>query len=573
MSLCRKGLFATALTLACASQAQAQDVQNFKPAVGTWNYLSVEGAQTATHLTFVPSVMADYANQPLVVRDENDKVINKLIEHLTTLDIMGSIGFFDRLELGVAVPVHFVYGEATDAKYQAGEGATLGDIRVIPKVRIAGLAPKDEGKGFGIAFSMPISIPTGDREKYVGADILTLNPKLILEGRFSAIQLSANAGFKFRPEKKVVEDLELGNEFTYGAGVGVELGHRDFVLMGEVFGAVPVSDVRSDSATKPLEADLGLRIFTNIGLVTTLGGGTGIIPDYGSPLYRVFLGLAYHKRLFDTDKDGIWDHEDACPLDPEDKDGFEDLDGCPDPDNDQDGILDINDKCPNDPEDKDGFEDADGCPDPDNDNDGICDPWVQQQGLSEKYASVCKAVDQCPDEAEDFDNFEDTDGCPDPDNDNDGICDPWVMEQGLENVYANICKGNDKCPDHPEDVDGFEDEDGCPDPDNDKDGILDINDKCPDEAEIFNGIDDEDGCPDGRVKVTAEKIEIMDKVYFETNKAVIRPVSFDILNQVAMVLRTAPHIKKVRVEGHTDSDGSDAKNLKLSDARAHSVMK
>ena len=75
----------------------------------------------------------------------------------------------------------------------------------------------------------------------------------------------------------------------------------------------------------------------------------------------------------DNDGDGIPDNVDKCPTDPEDKDGFQDEDGCPDPDNDGDGIPDKRDKCPNEPEDKDGFQDDDGCPDPDNDGDGIAD--------------------------------------------------------------------------------------------------------------------------------------------------------------------------------------------------------
>ena len=65
----------------------------------------------------------------------------------------------------------------------------------------------------------------------------------------------------------------------------------------------------------------------------------------------------------DRDHDGILDNVDKCPDDPEDKDGFEDADGCPDPDNDRDGILDMNDKCPNDPEVFIGVADSDGCPD------------------------------------------------------------------------------------------------------------------------------------------------------------------------------------------------------------------
>jgi OOP family OmpA-OmpF porin len=77
--------------------------------------------------------------------------------------------------------------------------------------------------------------------------------------------------------------------------------------------------------------------------------------------------------LSDVDQDGIPDVRDRCPTEPEDKDGFEDEDGCIDPDNDQDGIPDVNDKCPNEPEDVDGFADEDGCPDVDNDQDGVPD--------------------------------------------------------------------------------------------------------------------------------------------------------------------------------------------------------
>ncbi|MCC7541222.1 MAG: OmpA family protein [Deltaproteobacteria bacterium] len=63
------------------------------------------------------------------------------------------------------------------------------------------------------------------------------------------------------------------------------------------------------------------------------------------------------------DGDGIPDATDLCPADAEDRDGFEDGDGCPDPDNDRDRILDVSDRCPNDPETYNGTEDDDGCPD------------------------------------------------------------------------------------------------------------------------------------------------------------------------------------------------------------------
>ncbi len=98
----------------------------------------------------------------------------------------------------------------------------------------------------------------------------------------------------------------------------------------------------------------------------------------------------------DRDGDGVVDPEDQCPDDPEDADGYEDADGCPESDNDADGLLDADDSCPVDPEDKDDFEDEDGCPDLDNDSDGIPDE-----------------ADQCLLEAEVLNGVDDEDGCPD----------------------------------------------------------------------------------------------------------------------------------------------------------------
>lgn len=203
----------------------------------------------------------------------------------------------------------------------------------------------------------------------------------------------------------------------------------------------------------------------------------------------------------DGDGDGVPDSEDRCPAEPEDKDGFDDGDGCPDPDNDQDGILDVRDRCPKEAEDPDGFEDADGCPDPDNDGDGVAD-------------------------------------------------------------------AADKCPSQKEDLDGFEDADGCPDPDNDRDGVLDHEDKCPLEA----GLRLSGGCPQkfNFINVTAEKIELKQTIYFATGKAVILPRSYPLLDEVASVLKSRP-LMKVRIEGHTDSRGNRAMNVKLSQARANSV--
>lgn len=100
---------------------------------------------------------------------------------------------------------------------------------------------------------------------------------------------------------------------------------------------------------------------------------------------------------------------------------------------------------------------------PDTDADGLCDPWVSEEGLSDKYASVCTGLDQCPEDAEDFDGYQDDDGCPDADNDRDGLCDPWVEAKGMFANFAHICKGVDLCPEQAETLNDYKDDDGCPD--------------------------------------------------------------------------------------------------------------
>jgi outer membrane protein OmpA-like peptidoglycan-associated protein len=208
----------------------------------------------------------------------------------------------------------------------------------------------------------------------------------------------------------------------------------------------------------------------------------------------------------DRDKDGIIDREDRCPDDPEDKDDFEDADGCPESDNDKDGVIDEDDKCPLEPEDKDGFEDEDGCPELDNDKDGIPD-------------------------------------------------------------------AKDKCPLEPEDKDNFEDEDGCPELDNDKDGIPDKEDLCPLEPETDNDYADDDGCPDDEsIRVVGERIVLDDRVHFAENTAVIRQISFPLLERLGRLLKEHPEYIHIEVQGHTDQRGPADFNEKLARDRAASVL-
>jgi outer membrane protein OmpA-like peptidoglycan-associated protein len=240
----------------------------------------------------------------------------------------------------------------------------------------------------------------------------------------------------------------------------------------------------------------------------------------------------------DIDDDGIKNNIDGCPEQAEDKDGFEDNDGCPEFDNDQDGIVDTKDECKNEAEDFDGFEDNDGCPDPDNDGDGIQD-----------------INDECPDLMEDFDGFEDNDGCPELDNDKDGILDV-----------------NDKCPNKPETFNNFEDGDGCPDTLPETEII--------EEPEIKPEINESVIKNSTQKNVQPQKIRlsIPNQFYLDgqsTFNSNTINLSEDIkseLDHIAQQMLGNPDFKW-KIEGHMDNSGSPSELKKISEDRAKSIKK
>lgn len=162
------------------------------------------------------------------------------------------------------------------------------------------------------------------------------------------------------------------------------------------------------------------------------------------------------------------------------------------------------------------------------------------------------SVDRCPDEPEDKDGFQDDDGCPDPDNDGDGVPDTI-----------------DRCPNTPGPAENF----GCPIRDADGDGVPDDLDRCPHTP----GPAENQGCPEEKtyqkVVVKQDRIEIKQQIKFSSASAkIIGKDSFELIGEVAQALKDHPEIQKIRVEGHTDSIGSEALNLKLSQNRANAVV-
>ncbi len=379
-----------------------------------------------------------------------------------------------------------------------------------------------------------VFLPFGEDEMLLGDRNLVFEPKLAFEyrkDRIKATRFIANVGARLR-ERTVLEAydsmdttqtvgdakvvLDVGSEMVVGAGAMIELTPRIAAAIeaqaliplpeGASYGgctrfggaqcsSIDDADYFGDAKRGDLTllATAGAQFRVTADVTWQVMVGTGQLGARGDDI-RFTTGLVWAPQPLgaaapgrnDRDGDGVPDGVDGCPAESEDRDGFQDEDGCPDADNDGDGIPDATDQCADEPEDKDGFKDDDGCREQDNDNDGILD-----------------TADKCPDQAEDQDGFEDDDGCLDQDNDGDGFAD-----------------AQDKCPNDAETVNGVDDDDGCPD------------------VRITTG-------PEER----ADRIDLKgQQVTFNKNANTLTPGARQLLGQVATLIKTRK--LSIRIEVH-----------------------
>ncbi|MBX7190845.1 MAG: OmpA family protein [Sandaracinaceae bacterium] len=437
----RRRIFAS-VTLALASlvsaPALAQDasvtVEQFHPAETAEDGFALSRPDDRGHLRVGAQLTLDYALNPLVYEDDRGHAESErfaIIEHQLAAHVGASLGLFDRVVLYVGLPVNLVMSGVdagqVPAGFAAADGTGLGDLSLGGRVRLLGERNDLFALALQLTFGLPTALWSNATQRYSGEQGLVVHPELVGELRFGGgwrVTLDLEARLRAADQARLVDSgLSVSHELTYGLGLTAPLWSdaegRSVTAHLEGFGAGTFEAFGSRELS-PFEALLGVRGQPTCGLVLGLAGGTGLSRGYGTPDFRGVLSIGFSDSQCpvapevtpvaqpgDTDGDGILDPEDRCPTEPEDRDQFEDEDGCPDPDNDQDGILDVSDTCPNNPEDFDQFEDTDGCPEPDNDRDGILDQ-----------------ADPCPLDPEDFDRFEDQDGCPEPDNDRDTVLDP-----------------------------------------------------------------------------------------------------------------------------------------------------
>ena len=527
-----------------SGQASAQDEGNGEISVGTGTALDryepspygdelmgLPNAHVWGHLRPAIGAMFNGSYLPLVIEFRGEPVAN-IVQYQLMVHAMASVELFERLKLDINVPFTVSQdGEPwEDRSYRAVKsGFAPNDIRVGARVEVL----KQNGYWPSAALAFDVWLPAGDQERYTSTGETRYAPSIVVSGDYEDFMWtsmlsrrfqSAYSGNESPTPADRAQDL-LGSEVRFGVGGGPRFG--DLLVSAEVFGSVVTQGVlhpqTDGSPPVNLEAHLGARY--DLGpLRLRLAGGPGLTRGAGTPTFRGVFSVGY---VMEVDKTEVW-HRKATGYGAvgEGDAGSGGTGGVGSGGTDGTGGIDGDGGS--------GSGRVKVGPRADRDGDGVPD-----------------AADACPRKKGDPANTSKP-GCP-IDTDGDGAPD-----------------AQDACPKVPGARSSDAKEDGCP-PDTDGDGLRDPDDACPREAGKVTDDPKTTGCLEA-VRVVGSQIVILQKVEFETNRALIKKDSESLLKPVAAVMRARPEIVRLAVEGHTDSTGSEQGNIELSQRRAVAVM-
>lgn len=341
------------------AHADGLDGERFVPSVGAEGTFVDEHPSVPSHLGWSLGLFLNFADDQIVLRNASGNVGSRPLHTGLTTDLTASVGLFGWSELGIGLPLHLVYDGDT---YVAGAArldanAGIGDLRVVPKFAL--LRRGDLRQHVLLGLAVPVSFPTGSDEAARGAGGFGVQPELLFAFHTGKLGLGFDVGYRWRSHHPA--DLPWGDEVTLDPWLSFALT-RALTLRVEGYAAKEVG-AHVTGADFPFEVLAGIDYAIG-SWDLYVGASRGITDGIGDPAIRILGGVRYrhdaprHEGFEDTDHDGIPDKDDRCRDEPEDEDGFQDEDGCPDPDNDEDGIPDAQDECPE----VQGDRSHDGCP-------------------------------------------------------------------------------------------------------------------------------------------------------------------------------------------------------------------
>jgi OmpA-OmpF porin, OOP family len=402
--------FCALLVLAQAPAARAQsqssvDLQGFRPAMDASGLFTLDTSRVLQPGRLSFGLVTSWANN--VLRLASESAVYE-VRHLVSPVLVGAVGvnaFGLPAQVGLSVPFTLVAGDRdpddpgdpanpNDDRQFHFTGQGLGNVGIHGKVPLAGSA------AYGVGLVGALHLPAPDQSgPWLGAGGMAATVRGVVDGRLGPLRVAVNGGARWRARTNRFSDIAgpmtagepvtgqtvaVRNALPFGVGLSYALGDGAVDLIAELFGEVPLGGQNYG----PLEAVAGVKVYLARHSYLSLGGGAGLRSAGAAPDARAFVGIVFEVHAADRDGDGIADRADQCPNEPEDRDGWQDSDGCPELDNDGDGWADQDDGCPDQPERKNGYRDDDGCPD----RDAVIDVGTELVVLEEIHFEYNQAV-------------------------------------------------------------------------------------------------------------------------------------------------------------------------------------
>lgn len=370
-------LLLTAILLSAPSRGQAQslldersvELDRFRPAFDASGFLTIPATRPPGPEQWDLGLWLGYENQSLLVRDAGSGNERPVLDHRLRGRFTGSLGFGGRIAAGISVP--FVIHQRGQAEALADDRDSLvpaaaGDVRLGLLVRAVGEPARpvrERPQGFGLAFQGQLVLPSGTDQSFVSEPNARTELRAIADYHLFGLGAALSLGWLHRFDQRELLGVTLRDELDAALGLAVPIpAPQAPTLLFELRTTVDARAPFQDAARTAVEVDAAAR-FRFDALALTAGVGAGLTDGVGVPRVRAFAAVHYGPRVRDADLDGVPDDQDQCRQLAEDRDGFEDDDGCLDPDDDLDGVLDADDRCPREPVDFENDQDEDGCPD------------------------------------------------------------------------------------------------------------------------------------------------------------------------------------------------------------------
>lgn len=515
--------------------------------------------------------LLEYASKPLVLvtdGDTDDPTLSAALDQVFGLNLTGGVAPHERVRLTASLPLFF-----TSTSFDESQGAAVGDLRLDGMIIIV---PAEDDLGFSLGVVPWIDLPTGATSKFVGRG--KVGGGATVAGSYAVDRVTglANLGLQIDPTVDELENLEGADAFVLGLGGNYLLTPESSLGLETRF-LLPFSANAKVGTGSPGEVIASYRQRLESGAFFSGGLAAGLSSGAGAATYRIFLGGGFGKTgpgvPKDTDLDGITDDVDACIDQPETVNEYLDTDGCPDE------LATLNVVVTQDGQVADGATVSATGPGEDlRTGTSGSDPWsltVPPEGQWAIQATKGKCRQGKV-------------SVPVQPGDNQATVALELIPAGDLGIFVHDAAGKPipdavmtwestapDCLDSTPPIFGSDGRASAAVGEGDHKVLVGAPGYRVVEREVTMR-------PGGKamlditleptkLRVEANRIVILDKVQFETAKAVIKPVSYQLLNEVAEIIIRNPKAGRVEVQGHTDSRGSDSYNLDLSDRRATAV--